>query len=387
MNAQTITTASGQTVNTSFGGQCLSTVSHEWATRPDDERFTSLTDLHAHVTGIRERSRAAVVANRDLTAVPVDGDHKGLQILGPTGKPTTASNWAFGQLATLAKAPASYLRTLPSPITADLINYGLHHARDVEDCGVLLTRSEDGTSVALRAATGPNYGRIWNSDLTRRLCERFGDGLTGDFRVPGEFGVRVPVTKDNTTLFASDRDFFVFLCDEENRIEIPNRRDGRSGSLARGFYIGNSETGAETLVFGQMLFDFACMNRNLWGVNDLTEIRIRHTKGAPHKLAEQMLPALDTFVRQSRDQLPRLQSMVEAAQQKKVDDVDAFLKNRFSGSQANGIKAVHLLEEGRPMESLWDLSVGVTAYARSVPYQNDRIEIERKGGAILSMAA
>ena len=44
--------------------------------------------------------------------------------------------------------------------------------------------------------------------------------------VPGEFGGRVTVTKDNTTLYASDRDMFVFLADEENRIELPNR-DGR----------------------------------------------------------------------------------------------------------------------------------------------------------------
>jgi hypothetical protein len=30
-----------------------------------------------------------------------------------------------------------------------------------------------------------------------------------------------------TTLFASDPDMFVFLADEENRIELPGRRAGR----------------------------------------------------------------------------------------------------------------------------------------------------------------
>jgi hypothetical protein len=48
--------------------------------------------------------------------------------------------------------------------------------------------------------------------------------------VPGEFGQRVTVTQDNTTLFASDRDMFVFLADEENRIELPSRRAGRSAA-------------------------------------------------------------------------------------------------------------------------------------------------------------
>ena len=61
--------------------------------------------------------------------------------------------------------------------------------------------------------------------------------------MPGEFGERVTVKKENTTLYASDRDMFVFLADEENRIEIPGRRAGRSGSFARGFFVWNSEVG------------------------------------------------------------------------------------------------------------------------------------------------
>ena len=53
----------------------------------------------------------------------------------------------------------------------------------------------------------------------------------------GEFSQWVTVTKDNTTLFASGRDMFVFLADEENRIELPDRRAGCSGSFARGFFV------------------------------------------------------------------------------------------------------------------------------------------------------
>ena len=34
---------------------------------------------------------------------------------------------------------------------------------------------------------------------------------------------------------------FVFLADEENRIELPNRRAGRFGAFARGFFVWNSE--------------------------------------------------------------------------------------------------------------------------------------------------
>jgi len=52
------------------------------------------------------------------------------------------------------------------------------------------------------------------------------DSITGRkaARVPGEFGRRVTVTKENTTLYASDRDMFVFLADEENRMSRAARR-------------------------------------------------------------------------------------------------------------------------------------------------------------------
>lgn len=40
-----------------------------------------------------------------------------------------------------------------------------------------------------------------------------------------------PITKQSTTLYASDRDMWVFLADEHNRIELPNRRNGKTGSL------------------------------------------------------------------------------------------------------------------------------------------------------------
>src|SRR5207302_1489157 len=86
--------------------------------------------------------------------------------------------------------------------------------------------------------------------------------------------------KENTTLFASDRDMFVFLADEDRRIDIPGRRNGSGGSMARGFFVWNSEVGDKTLGLGFFLFDYVCKNRIVWGADQYTEIRIRHTKGA-----------------------------------------------------------------------------------------------------------
>ena len=139
-------------------------------------------------------------------------------IEGPLGlaEPT---HWSFGQIAGLVGAPANYLRDLPAPIVADCVNYGLRFNRNVDDLGILLTKKDDGVT-ELRAATGPRYGRVWNTEVAGALVQRFGDGINGEWRVPGEFGREITVTRDNTILFASDRDMFVFLGDEKNRIEV-----------------------------------------------------------------------------------------------------------------------------------------------------------------------
>jgi len=355
----------------------LMQASRQWATRPDDERYTDLYSMHDHFTMQRELSREVVVPSRRITAVP-DADHKGLSIQGPNGNAYAPTHHAFGQLATLAEAPASYLRTLPAPMAADCLNYGLQYSRDAKDIGVLLYKN--GTPV-LRAATGPRYGRIWNREITEALTRQFGNGIDGRFRVPGEFGQAVEVTKANTTLFAGDRDMFVFLADEQNRIEVPNRRDGQSGSLARGFFVWNSEVGAARFGIKAFLFDYVCCNRIVWGAQDVQEFSIRHTASAPDRFIEEVQPALLAYANSSAQGLT---ASLAAARAERLENVDAFLAQRFGARMADKVKAAHMADEGRPIETAWDVVTGVTAYARSVPYQDARVELETQAGEILA---
>lgn len=364
----------------------LMTASRQWASRPSDERFTSLLELDGHCQNLKGRSAARVMTNRALMAVPVAGDNEALAIEGPNGVPVVPTNWAFGQLAQRAGAPASYLRELPAPLAADCINYGLRHSREVQEIGVLLHKGEN-VPATLRAVTGPNYGRVWNADVTRALVRRFGDGITGDFRVPGEFGKAVAVNKDNTTLYASDRDMFVFLADEEHRIEVPNRRDGQAGSMARGFFVWNSEVGSGTLGIATFLFDYVCCNRIVWGASDYQEIRVKHTSGAPDRFVEEVAPALERYARSSTDSITKAIADARAARIGDAAAVDKFLRERFTGRQVESIKAAHMNDEGRPIETLWDAATGATAYARGIMWQDDRVAIERSAGKMLDLAA
>lgn len=364
---------------------------HQWMTRPDDERFTSLVEMKEMMSRMRANSRAWTLSSKQLNASPVvlDGrpDYRGLVLEGPRGEPFTPTNWSFGQLVQLAEAPASYLRTLPSPIVADCINYGLQFKRAAEDVGLLLYKN--GGPVEMRAATGPAYGRIWNDDIVGALIQRFGDGVSGDtFRVPGEYGREIVVNKQNTTLFASDRDMFVFLADEKHKITLPNRRGGKSGLLSRGFFVWNSEVGSKSFGLATFLFDYACANRIVWGAAEYKELRMRHTSGAPLRFLEEVAPALESYAQSST--LSITNALAEA-QKKKIGDEDKlneFLTKRFGfgGTTAESIKAVHKLEEGRPIETLWDAATAVTAYARSIPHTDKRVDVERTAGKILDLA-
>lgn len=378
-------------MNAVTNGQNLMMASNQWASRPDDQRFTSLIDLNAFCDAQRLASASRVVSSRRIEAQPTeDPAHKGLIVLDPRGNPYSMTHWSFGQLANRAGAPGSYLRDLPAPLAADCVNYGLRYHREVEDLGILTTEGTPvgtaaGQGATMRAVTGPNYGRIWNSTLTNALVARFGDGVTGDFKIPGEFGKDVAIDKRNTTLYASDRDMFVFLADEKRRIELPGRRAGMHGNFARGFIVWNSEVGDTTLGFAMFLFDYVCCNRIIWGAQNYQELRIRHTAAAPDRWLEEVAPTIEAYSNASDKGII---DHLQAAQAAKVESVDDFLKNRrFTRTQITNVKAAFITDEQRPMESVFDVVTGVTAYARSITHQDERVKLEREAGKMLDLAA
>jgi hypothetical protein len=383
--------ASAIPVSNNFAGRkdTLTQASSNWLSRPDDERFTNLIDLRNFKREQKHKSRQGVVSSKGLRAEPDSNDleYKGLKIIAErTGQEISPTHWSFGQLATLGGAPAGYLRKLPAPLAADCLNFGLKIARDVEDVGVLVELDSDNqTPKTLRAATGPKYGRIWDADIAESLVSEFGDGVNGRFKVPGIFGKPLSeVTKENTTLYASDRDMFVFLADEENRIAVDNRREGKPGELSRGFFVWNSEVGDKTIGAAFFLFDYVCGNRIVWGVEEFKEIRLKHTVSAPDKWLHEITPILTQYANSSA---APVEAMIKAAQQKKVDDIESFLFNRFGKRDAGLYIEAHHQDESRGMESLWDISTGMTAYARRLTNTDARVAVEREAGKILAMAA
>lgn len=365
----------------------IMTASKQWLSRPSDERFLSLTDMLDHFNSMKQSSREYNFRAGQLFFRPAASDPDELEITTAEkkGAGATMTNWSFGQLTGVAKAPAAFLRQLPTPMVADVLNHVFETKRANESVKALIHRRQDG-QVVFRAATSPTYGRIWNSEVCAHLLHCVGDGVTGTWRVPGEFGKAVTVNNENTTLYGSDRDMWIFLADEENRIEIPRRRYGQPGSLARGFFVWNSEVGAASLGIATFLFDYVCANRIIWGAEDYLETRIRHSTMANFRWTNEIIPALDRM--HAASTAPIVQRIASAQRITfRPAELDEFMAPIFGKGVSEAAQAVHLVEEERPIESLWDIVTGVTAHARSIANNDTRIELEKKAGSLLNKAS
>ena len=217
---------------------------------------------------------------------------------------------------------------------------------------------------------------------------------TGDTRwkVPGvldwgsmHYNPFVDVSRDTTTLYASDRDVFLFLVDDTHPIEAGTLPNGDPDLYFRGFYAWNSEVGSKTLGIATFYLRAVCMNRNLWGVENFEEINIRHSKFAANRFAQQATPALTQFAESSPSQfVAGIKSARARIVARTDDDRSTFLRNRgFSKSDTAKVIASALAEEGHPPASLFDFIQGITAIARSKPHQDDRLALEGKARKLL----
>jgi hypothetical protein len=377
-------------------------VSMQWMARPADQRFLSLDELHDYKQKFYRGTFQTRAKSSEFEFVTpeintVDDLHKltvGVKIdNGSTidAREVAPTHWAFGQLAGLAKFPAAPLRELPSPLVGDILSWRLKHAREIEEIKLY------GGADELYAATGPDYGRIPDFEVVQAVRAVAGSGR-GEMRwkIPGVlnwqtnmYDPNAPVTKDSTTLYASDRDVFMFLVDDRNPIEVGKLADGSPDLMFRGFYIQNSEVGSRSLKLAAFYLRAVCMNRNLWGVECFEDIKINHTRLAPDRWLHQAQPALRAYADGSQKKL--IEGVAKAKEAKVATDhdkaVEFLMGRKFSQARVKAILEVGEKEEGHPPRSAWDMAQAITADARSRLNTDDRLAQEQVAKSILDKVA
>lgn len=363
----------------------ITRASSEWANRPDDERYLSLSDLKAAVLQRKHESWTSEGEPGKLIILPSEGNKIGVQVHNrATGQDLVLAptHFAFGQLAQYAQAPGSFLRTQPAELASIILQWNLENRAVREN---VLTLAQSNGEHKLRAMTSTSYGRIWDSQVVDAV-EKVNPN--GEWKIPAaSYSATKP--KRATTLYASDRDVFIFLVNESYPVEVAGEQ------LFRGFYTWNSEVGAQTFGLSTFLYRYVCDNRMIWGATNVQELRIRHTGGAPERFAHEGARYLKRYANESNlflsETIKKAQAYElpasERAQDKKSEGWAGWLKAKgFTDTLAKNAVAAAQAEEGQA-RSLWDIINGVTAHARSIPHTDARVELERKAGKLLEVVA
>jgi hypothetical protein len=232
------------------------TAHREWASRPPDERYASVHALYEAARARRARIEERPIETGEFRTEADDTDD--LVIRESSGRTAALTHWSFGQLATIAGAPPTYLRTLPATIASSAINYGLQRQQRDEH-QLFAERTAPWT---VHAITSPRYARVHHHELAGRVLDLM--ALHPAWRLPlgykdGEFGAeRVP-----SGAYLGDRDMFLFLVDGNRDLDDPT--DRTHAGLFRGFILRNSDVGAAALTLDVFLFRMVCGNHIIWG--------------------------------------------------------------------------------------------------------------------------
>jgi hypothetical protein len=368
----------------------------QWSTRPPDQRFSSLEDLHDAATSHRLQARTATVRTEDLRVEPVDG---AVQLVGRTGNPAHLTHWSFGQLASMAGAPANYLRALPATLAVQNINHGIKNVTKRPEHHLLL-RENGGFHV--RAFTSDRYTRIWNCDITQRLLrlpecwvvpparpsfegqEGTRPATTQDVMAASDFGLSIRVGDDiaPSGLYCSDEDMFVFMVDESHRLQ--------DGGVARGFFVSNSEVGKMSFSIKTFYYVTVCGNHIVWDVKDVREIRLRHVGDVDDRAFRELEIEL---VKYSNMGTAEDDARIETTKRHRLGrDKDAVLDFIFRGgfmSRRQADEAFQLAEDnpvdGDP-RTAWGFAMGTTRLSQAQDTAAARTQLDTAAGKVLEMA-
>ena len=353
----------------------------QWANRPNDQRFLTLESLHQKVLARRASSSEHSIALDVCRVYPTQaGQGDEIEIIDTSGQSFgQLTNFAFGQLCARGAVPAGYVRKLPPIMASMCLQWGLEHKETVNAEGndaKLLVRTNGAVDVA--AVTGPNYGRIYDAEITGAMLANIDQNV---WKVPAaSYSKSDPLRA--TTLYASDRDVFIFLVNEAAGI------DADGGTIKKGFYAWNSEVGSATFGIAMFLYDFVCDNRIIWGQREFKELKIRHTAGGPHRFVASAVPQLQSYIDSS---VSGIEQTIRAAKAREVAKdpagVTEWLKARgFTTPQARTAQA-RAAEDPRNYNprSIWGLVQGLTDAAHDIKNTDDRTALEAKAGSLLDL--
>ena len=400
-------------------GNNLYEASNNWAARPADERFWTLEDAMAMAKDRRVRSRQATIADIRKLSVGVDTESQhgaSLALIGDTGVKAKLSHFAFDGLCNRVAAPSGFMRELQPETVAKVLNERIRACESV-DAKLLLRANalaEGGAVLGGYTALGltsVKYDRVWDTETLDRCLALQGQGwkvpparvpcgYDGETRVAtqadvietgyGSLAIQVGDQIAPSGIYMSDRDMFVFMIDDQRRIQT-----GSNGkSLARGFFIENSEVYGTALKITFFLYDAVCGNHIVWGVENVTTVRSVHRGSTLERFDAQALKEISAFSHASalecEAKIATLQSTVIADTRQGVIDA-LFGKKLLSRDTLENCYDAAIADQQRlhpenNVNSVWGMAQGISAYSQTKPYAGDRTALDKAAGKLIEIA-
>jgi len=381
----------------------------QWSTRPADERFKTLAELTEACKRYADESVTSTVQYGDLRVEARDGD---VFMVGKTNVPARFTNYSFGQIASRVGAPAGYLTKLPATLAAQNVNHGLAHQKDPEATAKLLIHKNG--DMLVRCMTSERYQRIWNYEVGSQLqgLQELGwrtpparpAGIENErtwiateedclqSRKLGMLSVKPGDMVAPAGLYASDRDMFVFMVNENSMLDNPASPEV---PLSRGFILWNSEVGDKSFGIMSFLYDAVCGNHIVWGAREVKEFRVRHIGSARGKAFGHLSMQLKEYANDSANED---QAKIKSAQSFELgatkEDVISKLisyvaKKRVQVTEANLNNAYAIAENtpryGNP-NTPWAIAQGITELSQASEHASKRVKLDQAAGKILEIA-
>jgi hypothetical protein len=361
-------------------GAVLTSAFNQWANRPADQRYNSLDALHAAVLAHRQDAGKASVNLRqcDVLGTIGGGAMSEPVLVGPQGQAARFTHWSFGQLCRMIEAPAAYLRKLAPSLAAENIRAGIAALPATTETSQFLFGSKSDKLMTLRALTSDKYTRIWNSDVTSRLIR---------LREQNPEWQEAPAAFDGSRgMYASDADMFAFMVNSDRRIfeSLPG------GGLSRGFFVSNSEVGAQSFVVTTFLYEYVCGNHRVWGAKNVREIRIRHVGNADERAFRGLTIELKKYADKTAGDDERVISearryILGSTKEEVLDKVFGLSGAPRKLLAAAYDVAVREEEKYGDPHSVWGFNGGLTQVARDLPNASDRVELEAASADIMAV--
>ena len=355
-----------------------------WARRPGDLVFDAVGPLVEHTKKLKDISYTKDAAVEHLS-IRSSGDslQPGVDdmFVMKDGKAAKLNNHSFNQFCQAIGARASEWRKYPASLAQVPLSWKTEFSerKDVK----MLIRKEENDHPTCVAINSPSYGRIWNHELALAVQEHVDPEIWG---VPSDTAFH---TKKGF-ITTNDRKIFIFLVNEANPITLP----GLAKPLFRGFYAWNSEVGDGTCGIAEFLMNAACANRAIMNLTDFTELKIRHTSGAPDRWIRDAVPSLTEYVNTSTD---KIVGLLQASREKTVAKDEkgalAWLQERGFAKSLAQATIESAREEARGADpsispyAVYNLIQGATAEARSRENNDERVLLEQQAGKLMKAVA